>query len=117
MQDYDVKVYDNRTEWRRNGKLHRIDGPAVEYADGDKFWFQNGKRHRENGPAVENSNGNKYWYQNDVLHRTDGPAVENADGYVEYWENGKQIPDPNATKEMTVEQICEQLGYNVKVVK
>ena len=24
-----------------NGKLHREDGPAVEYANGSKFWYLN----------------------------------------------------------------------------
>ena len=27
------------------GKLHREYGPAVEYADGEKFWYYNGQRH------------------------------------------------------------------------
>ena len=27
--------------WYLNDKLHRTDGPAVEYSDGDKFWFIN----------------------------------------------------------------------------
>ena len=33
-------------------QLHRVDGPAVEYPNGDKEWWVNGKRHREDGPAV-----------------------------------------------------------------
>ena len=28
------------------GNLHRLDGPAIEYADGTKSWWLNGKRHR-----------------------------------------------------------------------
>ena len=43
-------------------KLHRIDGPAIEYPDGEKHWFQNDIRHRINGPALEYSNGTKHWY-------------------------------------------------------
>jgi hypothetical protein len=27
--------------WYLNGRRHRIDGPAVEYADGDKSWYLN----------------------------------------------------------------------------
>jgi hypothetical protein len=27
-----------------NGQLHRTDGPAIEYADGDKSWYLNGQR-------------------------------------------------------------------------
>jgi hypothetical protein len=26
-------------EWFQNGERHRLDGPAVEYADGSKEWF------------------------------------------------------------------------------
>jgi hypothetical protein len=28
--------------WCLNGQLHREDGPAVEYTDGDKSWWLNG---------------------------------------------------------------------------
>jgi len=51
--------------YNSKGKLHRKDGPAVEYADGYKAWYINGKRHRENGPAMEYANGNRFWYIND----------------------------------------------------
>ena len=27
--------------WYVNDKLHRTDGPAIEFADGDKFWYLN----------------------------------------------------------------------------
>jgi len=48
--------------WRLNGKLHREDGPAVEYENGYKAWFLNDVRHREDGPAVEWADGSKSWY-------------------------------------------------------
>ena len=39
--------------------------------NGDKFWRnKEGKLHRIDGPAVEYGNGAKHWYQNGVLHRT-----------------------------------------------
>ena len=31
-------------------------------SDGTKHWFKNGKLHRINGPAIEFSNGEKRWY-------------------------------------------------------
>jgi len=34
-------------------------------ADGDKYWYLNGKIHREDGPAVEYADGTKCWYLND----------------------------------------------------
>ena len=63
MKEYNVKVYDNGDkEWYQNDKLHRLDGPAVELADGVKEWWKNDKVHRLDGPAVEYANGDKYWY-------------------------------------------------------
>jgi len=56
----------NRTKsWYMNGKLHRVDGPAIEYANGAKVWYSDGKCHRVDGPAVELSDGTKAWYYND----------------------------------------------------
>ena len=56
-------------------ELHRVDGPALEYANGDKIWYVNGKRHRLDGPALEYANGDKKWYVDGKLHRVDGPAA------------------------------------------
>jgi hypothetical protein len=67
MKTYTVKVSDDGAKhWYLNGKLHREDGPAVEYADGGKWWCINGKLHREDGPAVECPSGSKAWYLNGV---------------------------------------------------
>jgi len=64
MTIYTVQVDDcGSKEWLLDGKRHRIDGPAVEYADGTKVWYQDGKRHRVDGPAVEWDNGGcKSWW-------------------------------------------------------
>lgn len=43
---------------------HRLDGPAFEWACGDKSWWVNGKRHRLDGPAIEYANGHKEWWVN-----------------------------------------------------
>ena len=79
--------------WYQNGQLHRIDGPAVERANGDCYWFQNGQKHRIDGPAVEYANGTKWWYQNGQLHRTDGPAVEYANGAKHWYIEGKNLSE------------------------
>jgi len=34
-------------EWYLNGKLHRTDGPAIEWANGYKAWYLNGKKYTE----------------------------------------------------------------------
>ena len=44
MNKPEVKVNLHGTkEWHLNGKLHREDGPAVEYSNGDKRWYLNDK--------------------------------------------------------------------------
>jgi hypothetical protein len=93
------------------------------YTNGDKSWYLNGKSHREDGPAVEGSSGEKFWYLNGKLHREDGPAVERSCGYTCWFLNGKLLTEGEfnermaPTVEMTMAQINEALGKNVKVVK
>jgi len=46
--EYVVKVDDNGTRfWWLNGKRHREDGPAIEYADGTRCWYLNGVEYTE----------------------------------------------------------------------
>ena len=76
MIKYRVEVDDGSTFWYKYGtnKLHREDGPARKYANGDKEWFLNGEWHREDGPAIERTDGDKAWWLNGKRHRKDGPA-------------------------------------------
>lgn len=46
---------------------HRIDGPAIIYADGGSMWMANNKYHRIDGPAMEWPNGDTDWYVDGVL--------------------------------------------------
>ena len=50
---YIIKTGSTERIWYINGKRHREDGPAIEYADGTKKWYLNDQRHREDGPACE----------------------------------------------------------------
>ena len=75
------------TKYRYGGKLHRLDGPAIEYRNGDIEYWQFGKRHRIDGPAIHTSYFKK-WYQHGKLHREYGPAVERRNDK-EYWFCGK----------------------------
>ncbi len=89
----DTKTLSKR--WYKDGNLHREDGPAIEWFNGNKSWYKNGKLHRLNGPAVDNWSGNKAWYRDGLLHREDGPAFEGFDGKKEWWVNGKRVNSPN----------------------
>ena len=110
MQEYQVKVFTKeetiipKTEWLQNGKLHRLDGPAIEWANGDKMWWINGKLHRLDGPAIEWANGDKFWCINGQRHNLDGPAIELADGTKSWYIEGKRYTEEEfnqKTKENT----------------
>ena len=102
---------DGTKEWYQNGKYHRADGPAVEYADGAKDWFLNGNLHRVDGPAVEYPDGTKYWFLNGKLHRVDGPALEYANGTKQWCLNDKRCKPIEAFKAATHEQKIHMLCF------
>jgi hypothetical protein len=56
--------------WLVDDKLHRLDGPAVEWSDGLKSWWVDGKRHRLDGPAIEWTDGIKEWWVNHKQYQT-----------------------------------------------
>lgn len=51
-------------EWWCKRKRHRVDKPAIEYADGTKIWWFHGELHRDNGPAIEWAGGENEWCNN-----------------------------------------------------
>jgi hypothetical protein len=83
-----------------DGKLHRLDGPAVEWKYGNKSWYINGMLHREDGPARESITGNKCWYINGLLHREDGPAIELSDGEKNWYLNDIEYTEEEYEKEL-----------------
>jgi hypothetical protein len=85
-------IFENGTKrWYNDNRLrHREDGPAVQYKSGTNFWYINGKLHRINGPAVDDIHYKK-WFVNGKLHRLDGPAIDYIGGYKEWYINGIQI--------------------------
>lgn len=74
-----------------DGRLHRLDGPAVIRHTGTKSWYRHGSLHRDGEPAINHSDGSKSWYQNGLLHREDGPAVEWSNGANYWYLGGKSI--------------------------
>lgn len=85
--------FENRIEKRKHlqekeesSKKTPLTNPFITtYA---KFWYnEQHKLHREDGPAVEWNTGGKEWLQNGVYHRLDGPAIECAYN-ISYYING-----------------------------
>lgn len=81
------------TSWYLDDKLHREDGPAIEYANGGKQWYLHGTRHREGGPAVIWASGTSTWCHWGKIHREDGPAVEYSYGEVSWYVDGQRCTD------------------------
>ena len=81
---------DGAKSWRRAGKLHRDDGPAVERKNGDRVWYRDGSIHRAGGPAVENADGVQKWYRDGKIHRDGGPAIVYGGGWEEWYQDGVQ---------------------------
>lgn len=63
-------------QYLKNGKKHRLNGPAEIRRDGYEAWFFEGKKHRDGGK----------------------PAVSYPDGNKEYWEHGKLIKKETSRK-------------------
>jgi hypothetical protein len=64
--------------------------PEITISFGNKYWTLNGKIHRTDGPAIEYADGSKEWWIDDQIHRTDGPAIEFGGGICWYL-NGEEL--------------------------
>ena len=90
------------TSFKKNGKLHRIDEPALICIENDKIFFKeyyhDGKLHRIDGPAIIEYRDERiifeYYYREGKLHRIDEPAIiEYKDENMvarKYYENGRK---------------------------
>jgi hypothetical protein len=78
--------------WCRHGCPHREDGPAIEWPNGSVEWYYNGHLHRDGGPAMTDRNGS-FWFNHGKRHRVDGPAVEWANSTVDYYILGQRLTE------------------------
>jgi len=49
-------------------RLHNEGEPAIHFENGDKVWHQHNKIHRLDGPAIEYVNGRKEYYIDDIQY-------------------------------------------------
>jgi hypothetical protein len=71
MQNYtkkEVDMFGTVCHYNSNRQYHRLDGPAIEWANGSAFWYINGKRHRLAGPAVKYFGRYEEWFINDQFY-------------------------------------------------
>jgi hypothetical protein len=88
---YDAKGHEYICYLNDEGLRHRIDGPAVIYADGREQYWVDGKLHRIGAPAIIEHHCVVYC-KNGLQHREDGPSLIFNDGYEEFWIDGVQQP-------------------------
>jgi len=119
MQTYKVTVDEHKTIRWYNDKdeYHRLDGPAIEWANGTKEWYVDGKLHRLDGPAIEWSDGSKEWWVDGKQHRLDGPAIEYADGFKAWYVDGKQMSEKEFNEYTKPKPSCEGKVVEVDGVK
>ncbi len=89
----------------------------VQYSfetNGPRVWYLNGKIHKDNGPAVEYCDGRKEWYQHDDLHRADGPAIEYRDGSNRWYYKGRYVT-PEEHLELVL-NACETDEEKMKIL-
>ena len=76
--------------WRKKPTVSKI--IHLKFSNGDQLWKRDGLLHREDGPAAIYPNGRWAWMRNGVLHRVDGPAECYSDGSLHWYINGQKLP-------------------------
>jgi hypothetical protein len=88
VRDCDSRSY----RYYQFGQLHREDGPAIQWDNGDQLWSYLGHFHRLNGPAIDIKQGNKEWFLGGGLYRNGGGIIDLDLPHLvikEWWVNGK----------------------------
>jgi hypothetical protein len=79
-----------------------------------RVYYLNNKLHREDGPAIEYANGNKSYYLNDLLHREDGPAIDDLVGFKSYCLEGRHYYEQDYYKEIKKRKSLNYILSNIK---
>ena len=84
------------TDWVKDGVISHPNGGYVSVdrtTDAVVCYDASGRRHRLDGPAVERADGTREWWANGQRHRLDGPANLLADGSREWWLHGVRLTE------------------------
>jgi hypothetical protein len=106
-------IHNSYIGYVKNNRLHREDGPALEYnetysnhLDNIKWWMKKGYLHRENGPAYENPNNGKYHFY------IDGCRAYSLEQFT------KLIiqKDPKATIKLSLDSLSRLMGVKFELL-
>ena len=83
----------------------------LQLPDGTNIYTTDGRLHREDGPAIEFSNGTSYYFIDGVLHRDNGPAISCADPAGCHWfKHGVAITSQGRSHSLITELRQKHLG-------
>ena len=61
---------DGLVQWLNDkGHVHREDGPAEVWNDGEQYWYRHGRSHFAHGPADLWADGRMAWFEDSKLLR------------------------------------------------
>ena len=91
MDGGEIHISDYKIVFRSNGNIHRDNGPARIWCDGDQAWYIDGELHRIDGPAVMNiyDNDEQEWMINGY----------NVDWEIRQWANDNNVDLDNLTEQ------------------
>lgn len=109
-----TKVYiwngDNQINIDQDSRIPNDFTGMATYPSGTKKYFKDGKLHREDGPAIEWSTGGESWYVNGLKHRNDGPSFKNTNDTIRHWHmDGKVVSPQDVFEELTDEKKDEAI--------
>jgi|15BtaG_2_1085339.scaffolds.fasta_scaffold00087_26 hypothetical protein len=120
---YRTKIRSDEKYFNNEGKLHRVDGPAMTNYDlsgrpSKETWFEDGIRHREGGPAVtfffgDSDEGDSFvWFYKGYKHREGGPAEHSTDSISETWYDHGSIHREDGPAITSLDWLTKKPIYN-----
>ena len=112
---------DDKIVWYKDDKIHREDGPAIEYNNGCKEWWFNGNQTLEANIYEFTSASGRYvledktimYFKEGLAHNENGPAIEGED-FKEWWINGKKLTEQEFKEYIVKKNLHEKLQSNLE---
>ena len=86
----------------------------IEYPNSSKLWFFNGELHRIDGPAVERADGDKAWYLKDIPVSPLFFEIPDCEKYVDYYMTILQT-DLKEHEEFLLKELKKQVESGIKI--
>ena len=85
----------------------------IEWSNGDKSWWINGKLHKVDGPAVEQVNGYKAWYLNGIPANPLFFEIPDCEKYIDYYMTILQT-ELREHEEFLLKELKKRVEFEIK---